>query len=153
MSIQPVNDSELGSIGPVYRLSPEGSQFSQPVILTWRLSGDDLGKLPLKDITVASEEADGDWIPQPDVEIDAATKTIRAAVAHFSAWTLILYVQVDPKESAVSVVSEPSHDITPSPQHLYSADQSSTKIQAFKRTPSNPISISKVKRIRVNHSQ
>ena len=89
-SIQPYNNTEANGIGPIYLLSPEGLAFAQPVTLAWHLSDADLAGHPIDAISIASRNADGDWIPQPGVERDAAAKTVRVTSAHLSPWEAYL---------------------------------------------------------------
>jgi hypothetical protein len=87
-SVQSLNNAEPNGVGPIYQLSPDGSRFAQPVMLAWQLSEADLAGRPLTGVTVATRDADGNWVLQPGVKRDAAAKTVRVATVHFSQWGL-----------------------------------------------------------------
>jgi hypothetical protein len=89
-TIQPIEGSEPNGIGPIYVLSPEGMTFAQPVTLTWHLSDADLAGHPIEAVSIATRDAEGQWISQPGVVRDVGAKTVRVTTAHLSPWEAYL---------------------------------------------------------------
>jgi hypothetical protein len=103
-SIQAFSNTEPNSIGPMYQLSPEGLRFAQPVTLTWHLSDGDLDGHSIKAVSIATKDAEGNWVPQPGVERDAAAKTVSVAALHLSPWQAMLpNIRIAPNEATVRV--------------------------------------------------
>jgi hypothetical protein len=103
-AIQPLSTTEPGGIGPVYVLSPEGLRFAQPVTLAWHLSDSDLAGHPIQAVSIATRDAEGNWIPQPGVERDPAAKTVRVTSIHLSPWwTIVPELTITPDHTQVGV--------------------------------------------------
>ena len=86
VSIQPLSDTEGIAVGPVYQLSPEGTNFAAPVTLAWQLSDADLAGHPITDVVIATREEDGGWSRQRQVTYNSTTGTVRVSATHFSGW-------------------------------------------------------------------
>ena len=103
-AVQPYDNTEPGGIGPIYVLSPEGQTFAQPVTLAWHLSDADLAGHPIDAVSIASRDADGNWMPQPGVERDPAAKIVRVTTVHLSSWDAYLPdLKITPDHAEVRV--------------------------------------------------
>lgn len=87
LSVQPISNHAPRGVGSAYRLSPEGTQFPNPVLLTFYLAE---GDGPLSALGVLSQRESGYWIPVEDVRRDEAARTLTVATSHFSDWTIVL---------------------------------------------------------------
>ena len=131
VSIQPINNDDLDGIGPGYQLSPEGTQFNQPVMLTWHLSDADMTGHAITDATIATRDENGAWKAQADVKYDAAAKIVRVATSHFCSWKATW------KNYLPNITITPTQDDVNINKSVY-LQVTSTKIQANQPEPSKP---------------
>ena len=108
ISIQPVSDVEGIAVGPVYELSPEGTTFAQPVMLSWQFNDAEMAGRPITDLVIATRDSEGGWNRQRGIQRDAAAKTVQVAAPHFSVWTAtwvdkLPSLHITPEESTVMV--------------------------------------------------
>lgn len=108
VSIQPITDVEGIAVGPVYELSPEGTNFAQPVTLSWQFNDAELAGHPITDLVIATRDSEGGWNRQRGIQRDAAAKTVQVAAPHFSVWTAawvdnLPSLYISPGESTVVV--------------------------------------------------
>jgi hypothetical protein len=81
--------SPTNGIGKVYTLSPDGTQFTKPVKLSFQYSDEDALNKPSSTIAIAFKKSDDTWQIMPTLEIDEATHTVTTETTHFSQWTLL----------------------------------------------------------------
>ncbi len=81
--------SPENGIGKVYSLTPEGTQFTKPVALSFHYTDKDAAKTPPSRMAIAFKKDDNTWQVVPTINIDEATKTITTETLHFSEWTLL----------------------------------------------------------------
>ena len=86
VSIQPLTNPAPGGLGGAYRLGPEGTVFQVPVTITFRGSA----LVPLDQLGIAYQDADGFWLRAQGATRDAVAETISVATTHFSDWTLVV---------------------------------------------------------------
>src|SRR5579863_2971864 len=88
VSVQEIASPASGSVGPVFEISPSGTTFSKPVVLTFRFGADDLAGADPETLSVATF-SDGQWRLFSS-RTDAGAGTVAADVTHFSPWALVL---------------------------------------------------------------
>jgi hypothetical protein len=81
--------SPANGIGKVYTLSPDGTQFTKPVKLSFQYSDEDALKKPSSTIAIAFKKGDNTWQLMPTLAVDETTHTITTETTHFSQWTLL----------------------------------------------------------------
>jgi hypothetical protein len=102
-SIQPITNHAPGAIGTAYRLLPEGVAFAQPVRVTFRYAEDDVrGTVPSL-LRFASQDGEGYWRATEPVALDESSGTVAADVNHFSDWSLVAGVLLEPRSATVKV--------------------------------------------------
>ena len=134
VSIQPLTDTEGIAVGPIYQLTPEGSNFTQPVTLTWQLSEADLAGHQITDIVIATREGDDGWSRQRGATHDPTARTVRVSATHFSSWagiwdSYLPPLSISPENSEVTVTSSLPLEV--------SVDQAQLKASFPNRFPGN----------------
>ena len=99
VSIQPISNTAPNGLATAYRLTPEGTTFSQPVTITFHLPASQAAAL---DSTfVVSQHDDGLWYSQPQQARDATANTVSVPATHFSDWTLSQTLRLSPQQARV----------------------------------------------------
>jgi hypothetical protein len=102
ITLQPVTNTAPGGFQSTYRLGPAGQTFATPVTLTFTYPTDVAESADVASTTVASQQADGTWLPATTTR-DQATGALRVSVTHFSDWTVISNLWIDPPFAAVDL--------------------------------------------------
>ncbi len=71
--------------GTAYRLGPEGTKFSAPVALIFKVDPD----VSVFDLGIATQDASGYWVKVPGVRRDPVAHTLVATTTHFSDWAVV----------------------------------------------------------------
>lgn len=88
ISIQAISSTLPMHVGNAYRLGPEATTFSIPVVITLKYEDSLLtGSLPQL-LNIAYQDATGIWNAIQDCVRNASDKTISAETKHFSDWTV-----------------------------------------------------------------
>lgn len=103
VSIQPISNTAPNGLATAYRLTPEGTTFSQPITITFHLAPAQAAAL---DSTfVVSQHDDGLWYSQPHQGRDATANTVSVPAAHLSDWTLSQTLRLTPQQARVRTSS------------------------------------------------
>jgi hypothetical protein len=89
VSIVVTEDVAPNGIGKIYTLTPEGTQFAEPVTLSFQYTDADALATPPSRMAIGYKKSDGKWQVMPTLKIDEATKTITTETLHFSQWSLL----------------------------------------------------------------
>jgi len=99
VGIQPITNTAPNGVGVAYRLTPEGSMFSQAVTVKFHLNGTQM--MGLDSTFIASQHADGVWYSQPHQARDATAQTVSVPAKHFSDWAVAQTVFLSPQQTRV----------------------------------------------------
>jgi hypothetical protein len=99
VGIQPITNTSPNGIGRAYRLTPEGTTFTQPVTVTLHL--DTVQTMGIDSTFLVSQHADGLWYSQPHQARDAAAQTVSVPAKHFSDWAVAQTVLLSPQQTRV----------------------------------------------------
>lgn len=102
ITLQPVSNTAPGGFSSSYRLGPEGQTFAKPVTLKFTFPSDVIDGADTTSVTIASQQPDGTWLPVSTTR-DATTRTLTASTTHFSIWTAISNLWIDPPFAAVNL--------------------------------------------------
>jgi len=106
VGIQPITNTAPNGVGVAYRLTPEGSMFSQAVTVKFHLNGTQM--MGLDSTFIASQHADGLWYSQPQQTRDVATQTVSVPAHHFSDWSIAQNVRLSPEQTRVKATQNAS---------------------------------------------
>jgi hypothetical protein len=101
VSVQTLTSTVPNGVGSAYRLSPEGTTFSQPATLTFHLSN--VENVGIDSTYVVTQHADGLWYSQPNQLRDATAQTVSVNATHFSDWSLAETVVLTPAKVRVKI--------------------------------------------------
>lgn len=99
VGIQPITNTAPNGVGVAYRLTPEGTTFSQPVTVKFHL--DATQAIAIDSSFVVTQHGDGLWYSQPQQARDASTVSVPAQ--HFSDWAVSYLLLLDPSDAHVKV--------------------------------------------------
>jgi len=100
--IQPITDEAPGGLGNSYRLEPEGATFAQPVEIAFSYTDADLLGSSTDALGIAYQDDEGFW-HQPTATLDPARREIKIQTTHFSGWSYLLGLQLQPGSETVEV--------------------------------------------------
>lgn len=103
ITIQPVtNNTGLGK-SKAYRLTPHGVTFNKPVSISFRYTDADiLGTAP-ELLRIAFQDSTGTWHSMNQTQVNKQTKQLNVTTTHFSDWTLIPFVHIEPAEARIAL--------------------------------------------------
>jgi len=96
IGIQPLTNMAHGKIGAAYRLTPEGQTFLVPVTLTFSYIDADLEGTAVIVVGAAFQTADGYWQWADYATFDRTAKAASIFTSHFSDWSLVKDLQLQP---------------------------------------------------------
>ncbi|MNU43932.1 hypothetical protein D3C71_327240 [compost metagenome] len=101
ISVQPIVQTNIAGIGLSYRLTPHNVIFKKAVTLTfdWRAMADQIG-LP-QTLGFAYQQEDQVWKYVGANKTDTVQKTISYETTHFSDWSLMNRLSLDPYETSI----------------------------------------------------
>lgn len=88
IKVQKIAAPAAGSVGPVFEITPSGTTFSRPIVLTFHYRTADLGGADPETLSIATYEG-GQWHLYPS-RTDMGAGTVAADVPHFSPWAVVL---------------------------------------------------------------
>ena len=100
--IQPITDEAPGGLGNSYRLEPEGATFAQPVEVAFSYTDADLLGSSTDALGIAYQDDEGFW-HQPTATLDPARREIKVQTTHFSGFSKLLGLQLQPGSETVEV--------------------------------------------------
>lgn len=103
LSLQEIENHAPGRAGRAFRLGPEGLTFARPVQLTLRYTDADVEGSAPELLSVASQDARGVWQMYARPSLDLAAKTVRVQTRHFSDWSMVRGLQLQPARADVYV--------------------------------------------------
>jgi hypothetical protein len=110
IGIQPITNTSPNGVGNAYRLTPEGSMFTQDVTITFHLNS--VEALGLDSTFVDTQHADGLWYSQPKQARDSTAATVSVPARHFSDWAIATTVLLKPQETRVKATQKASFTAT-----------------------------------------
>ena len=100
--IQPITDEAPGGLCNSYRLEPEGATFAQPVEVAFSYTDADLLGSSTDALGIAYQDDEGFW-HQPTATLDPARREIKVQTTHFSGFSKLLGLQLQPGSATVKV--------------------------------------------------
>jgi hypothetical protein len=97
----PITSTAPAHRGQAFRLTPEGTTFSQPVTLTFSYADSDLAGTSPEALLVAFQHSSGVWAVPGDVTVDTTARTLSVKTTHFSDWTMVAGAQLRPPSASV----------------------------------------------------
>ncbi|MFT3946977.1 MAG: hypothetical protein QM763_08395 [Agriterribacter sp.] len=95
-SIQPITNNCPGGLN-AYRLLPSGITFPNPVIISFKYTGEETdGSLP-ELLGIAFQDKSGIWYRIPSANIDTVAKTISVKAKHFTDWSKLSRLAITPR--------------------------------------------------------
>lgn len=102
ITIQPITNHAHGGVGAAFRLTPEGSQFSKPVTLSFNYSDADVAGSAPEALGVAFQRPDGTWEWTRGPAVDAEARTVTVQTTHFSDWSAVRGFVIRPSTATVA---------------------------------------------------
>jgi hypothetical protein len=87
-SIQPVENTLPGARGKSFRLLPEGTQFTKPIILQFSYADFPMEGTVPEALFLGYQDADGKYWLVNDTALDKSGKTLTVKTTHFSDWQM-----------------------------------------------------------------
>lgn len=98
IGIQLISNTNPAVFGSSYRITPHGSSFLKPVILSFRYQDEFEEKVDPSTLFV-STHSKSKWLAMGGGKVDTTTKRIEFSVIHFSDWCMISSMKVTPRVS------------------------------------------------------
>lgn len=95
-SIQPLTNEAFGGVGDAYALGPEGTALAAPVTLSFKLPAGETGAYG-----IAFQDEQHRWQLVDGISADETGAVVSAPVAHFSHWSVVRGVQLQPLSARV----------------------------------------------------
>jgi len=105
ITIQPITNTAWGGVGTGYRLLPDGLTFSAPVELNFSLEDSLLWGSDTLFVDVARQDDDGVWGILKHRYIDWETRTLTCTTSHFSDYSAVEGLQIQPRAASLGVTS------------------------------------------------
>lgn len=100
-SIQPISNAAGNSVGPAYRLEPNGKAFSAPLELAVHLSDHDLEGTVPEALSIAYQDEKGSWHAPRSVKLDPTSKVLKISVKHFTDYSILTRAKLSPAKSKI----------------------------------------------------
>jgi hypothetical protein len=101
LSVVPIATLAPNGVGAAYRLGPEGTTFAQPVTLRFHYGTTDTAGSAPELLAVTFQDASGYWHVPDNQTLDATAGTLSVTTAHFSDWSLLQDVQIQPASASL----------------------------------------------------
>jgi hypothetical protein len=88
ITVTRVAEAGAGTVGPVFELGPDGTEFAEPVRLTLPFDPAAARATPPEELLLATR-AGGDWTGQGWALVDTSSSTVTGLILHFSEWAVI----------------------------------------------------------------
>ncbi|MFT3677620.1 MAG: hypothetical protein QM781_17145 [Chitinophagaceae bacterium] len=98
VGIQLISNTNPAVFGSSYRITPHGSSFLKPVILSFRYQDEFEDKVDPSSLFVSTHRK-GKWLAMGGRQIDTTSKRINFSVTHFSDWCMISSMKITPRLS------------------------------------------------------
>ena len=103
ITIQPVtNTTGLGK-SKAYRLTPHGITFNKPVSISFRYTEADIIGTAADLLRIAFQDNEGTWQSMNQTKVNRQTKQLSVTTTHFSDWTLVPLVHIEPAEARIAL--------------------------------------------------
>ncbi|UYQ94856.1 hypothetical protein MKQ68_07090 [Chitinophaga horti] len=96
ISLQPIENTNVGGVASAYRLTPHGQTFKKPISITFSYETIELLVQHVSTLGIAFQDDKGVWQYVPKPNINTANKTVTVTSTHFSDWTLMLWMYLTP---------------------------------------------------------
>lgn len=103
ISIQPTTNLAAHGTGKAYRFEPSGIQFKKPVQVIFHYNDDEAEECPPELMGFAMQGHDGKWTYLNYEDWDSTTKTLKGLIHHFSYFTGVRNVVIEPDRPTVGV--------------------------------------------------
>jgi hypothetical protein len=101
LSVVPIATLAPNGVGAAYRLGPEGTTFAQPATLRFHYGPTDTAGSAPDLLAVTFQDASGYWHVPDNQTLDATAGTLSVKTTHFSDWSLLQDVQIQPASASV----------------------------------------------------
>jgi len=101
VGIQPITNTAWGGLGSGYRLTPDGLTFTTPVSLVFTVPESMLARTAPDFLEVAVQDDAGYWYVLRNRSFDVGYGTLTATTTHFSDYSAISGVQIEPVQATV----------------------------------------------------
>jgi hypothetical protein len=103
ITIQPItNTTGLGK-SKAYRLTPHGITFNKPVTISFGYTDADISGTAPKLLRIAFQDNNGVWQSMNQTQVNKQTKQLSVTTTHFSDWTWVPLVHIEPAEARIGV--------------------------------------------------
>lgn len=96
ITVQPVTRKLPDGYGKVYRLTPHGISFQQPVTIRIRYDEDSIKNTVPELLGIVYQEQSGKWLFSGEPVLDKVSHTLTTRTTHFSDWGVISYLFIRP---------------------------------------------------------
>ena len=103
ISIQPTTNLAPNGAGKAYQFEPSGIQFKEPVQINFHYTDDEAETCPPELMAFAMQSHTGKWSFTDYEDWDSTTKTLKGFIHHFSYFTDIDMMSLDPGDKELGV--------------------------------------------------
>jgi hypothetical protein len=101
IGIQPITNTAWGGIGKGYRLTPDSLSFAAPISLVFTIPEETAASIAFAFLDVAYQDDAGFWYVLKNETVDEPARTLTATTTHFSDYSPIAGVQIEPLSASV----------------------------------------------------
>lgn len=101
LGIEPITSTVPGAVGGGYRLTPHGTQFAKPIVMTFSYADTAQPVGSPSSLGIAFQTPQNTWQWVKDAAIDTIARTITVASMHFSDWSKLWGWQIRPPVARV----------------------------------------------------
>ena len=103
IGIQPItNTTGLGK-SKAYRITPHGINFKKPVTISFRYTDADIAGTVPELLRIAYQDSTRAWQSMNQSQVAKQNKQVSVSTTHFSDWTLIPLVHIEPAEARIAL--------------------------------------------------
>ena len=103
ISMQAITNNAPNGVGYAYRLLPEGITFSQPVLLKFHYTAEDLASTLADLMGIAFQDSTGIWYRLNNYTNDTVSKVVSAPIKHFTDYTNFDIMRIHPVINTIQV--------------------------------------------------
>lgn len=102
ITIQSIENTSEPGVGVAYRLSPHTVMFNRPVAITFSYADEAASTILPELLGIAYQNGEGIWHAVGGADVNTANKTISIETTHFSDWSLIKSLGIEPGEEVIA---------------------------------------------------
>jgi hypothetical protein len=106
ISIQTISNLAPNALGKAYQFGPDGTSFKIPVEIRVRYTKEEEEFCPPDLMSIAMQDRTGKWTFIDFEEYDSTTRTLSGLIEHFSTFSRIADITINPKETRLKIKKE-----------------------------------------------